>query len=501
MRKLNLHYAPMMLPLIIFWITGVIGLDYGHHWDEPKLLEAVRASVYNGTYLPTFYNYPSVSYTLGVVSALPEIVGNIDRNHLNEVVFHGHIAAYQLDNDAVLLRTRLVFLVVSSLAIVWVYVAMWRWTASVGVALFSSSVLAFSWEVAYHARWIAPDAILMQFGALFVLCIVQAYRNPAHRSWLWGAVVVAGLATGTKYPAGLLVLPALVLVWWRKQSLMQAVFVFGLTYLITTPGTLLNPFKFWYDVEYEMWHYSFGHSKQTVTAGIPHLLKNLNYLSTVQLSHMGIIALVLFGLAMLGLVTLWRESRKLALLVALFPLSYVLFMSLQRAMIIRNLLVVAPFVAVLAGLGVRWVWHAVDRLWWRVAVGGVLVVMLSVNAGWLMYAAGTIQARHDDTYLQDIRGWATQHPTMRYFATSAVLRDLGVDVPQNISDDLSQADEVLVYLSEIQELDAMPANTPRVYLWWFGSWEVNVAYYTWQGDDKVMLLPAEMIRRLDLVID
>lgn len=512
--RLN-KWIPALLPLVIFWLTGVAGLDYGYHWDEPKLLESVRVSVYEGLYLPTFYNYPSVSHDLGVLAALPEILSNIDRNHLNELVFHGHIAAYQLDQPGVTLRTRLIFLTLTSLTIIWIYGLMLGWHGSVWLALFSSSFVAFSWEVAYHARWIAPDAILMQFGGLWLWCVVQAYHQPEQSRWSWGSVMVAGLATGTKYPAGLLLLPTLLLIHWRGQSrlvhsqddtsvipykklLLKAVFVFGLTYLMTTPGTLLQPFKFWNQVEFEMWHYSFGHSKHTVSAGFEHLLKNIEYLSTVQLSHFPVIAILLFSLSLVGMIALWRESRRMMILIGLFPLLYLVYMSMQRAMLIRNLLILVPFVAVYAGLGMGWLWRILQVRWLRILLIGVAVIMMSVNAMWLVYAAQSITYRHTDAHVNDLRAWVSQHPDTTYYATTRVVDTLGDDVPNNITSDLSMADEVLAYLKEIQEVDPMPSNIPRLFTRQFGSWEANVDYYTWHGDDKIVVMSIDAVRQYQL---
>ena len=493
--------SPVLLPLLLFWLTGVAGLDYGYHWDEPKLLESVRVSVYEGVYLPTFYNYPSMSHTLAVLSAMPEILQNIDRNHLNEPVFHGHIAAYQLDNHTITLRTRLVFLTITSLTIIWVYMLMLLWRESVWLALLSSSIVALSWEVAYHARWIAPDAILMQFGALFLLCMMQAYRQPQQSKWLWASVIVAGLATGTKYPAGLLLLPALVLVYQLTRSrltVLKAVLVFGISYLITTPGTLLQPFKFWFDVEFEMWHYSVGHSKHTVSGGIEHLLKNIEYLSTVQLSHFPLIAGALFGLALLGLAILWRESRRLAGLMLMFPLLYLLMLSLQRAMLIRNLLVLVPFIAIYGGIGGGWLWGKFPQRWMRAVFAVSMVIMLAINGGWLMLSAGSITNRHTTFELLAVREWVAQYPELTYYASTQVRTALGDEHPQNITATLSQADEVLVYLKEIQEVEPMPANIPRLFTTQFGSWEANIDYYTWHGDDKIVLLPMDLVRSLGL---
>lgn len=496
-----LKVTPMLLPLLIFWLTGVAGLDYGKHWDEPKLLESVRTSVFEGIYLPTFYNYPSMSHNLGVLAALPEILINIDRNHLNEPVFHEHIAAYQLDNHSLTLRTRLLFLTITSLAIVWVYLLMLMWRKSVWLALLASCIVAFSWEVAYHARWIAPDAILLQFGALWLLCLVNAYRHPEKQYWLWGGVIVAGLATGTKYPAGLLLFPMLGLIYAQiksRQLVIMAIVVFGITYLMTTPGTLLQPFKFWHEVEFEMWHYSFGHSKQTVSAGLEHLIKNLEYLGTVQLSHFSMIAILLFGFVIIGVWGLWRESRRLAGLLLMFPLMYLLFMSLQRAMLIRNLLILVPFMAILISMGVLYVWRLMRSRWLRIMLGVMIGLMLSINGGWLVYSAQSIANRRTDRHNHDMRAWIEQSPDVRFYATSSVMLQLGDDPPLNVTSDLSAADEVFVYLTEIQEVEPMRSNIPRLFVQQFGSWEVNIEYYTWHGDDRIVLLPIETVQTMGL---
>lgn len=497
------RYIPLILPLLIFWLTGFAGLDYGYHWDEPKLLESVRVSVYEGTYLPTFYNYPSMAHHLAIIAALPEILRNMDRNHLNQPVFHYHIAAYQLDNHSLTLRTRALFLTVSSLAIVWLYLLVLYWRESVWMALFASSVMAFSWEVAYHARWIAPDAILMQFSTLSLLCIVQANRHPASKNWLWASAICAGLATGTKYPAGLLLLPVLMSVYSltkSKSAILKAVFIFALTYLLTTPGTVLQPFKFRFDVEFEIWHYSFGHSKHSVNGGLEHLFKNIEYLATVQLSHVAIIAFLLFLLALIGMVILWRESRRFWLIVFSFPLIYLLYMSLQGAMLIRNLLVILPFIALACAIGAQWIWYHLPSKILKWAWLALLAGILAVNAICLIYAADTIKDRRSNRLLDETRAWVLANPATSYFPSEHVRANFAADLPANFSDSLQSADEVLVYLHEIQESDEMPANIPRLISTWFGSWEANIEYYTWHGDDKILLLPIETVQRFGLKI-
>ena len=124
--------------------------------------------------------------------------------------------------------------------------------------------------------------------------------------------------------------------------------------------------------------------------------------------------------------------------------------------------------------------------------------MLTINGIWLIYSVETIANRDTSHYLTDVRDWISQYPEVTYYASTQVRTALGDPMPPNITSVLSQADEVLVYLSEIQEVDPMPANIPRLFTAQFGSWEANIDYYTWDGDDKILLLPVSLVQSLEL---
>ena len=61
------NMLPVLLPLLILVWTGLIGVDFGYHWDENwAQLHPVRQSVATGSLLPNFYIYPSVNYWLNL---------------------------------------------------------------------------------------------------------------------------------------------------------------------------------------------------------------------------------------------------------------------------------------------------------------------------------------------------------------------------------------------------------------------------------------------------
>ena len=199
---LTLRCAPILLPLLILIGTGLWGLDFGLHWDErPWQIGPVKTMVQSHTLLPGYYDYPSFDYWLNLLVLAPDVV--TPRVGGESLIQH---LLRTLDSHAYLMRLRVVYLVLASLTLVWVYLLVLQHGGKWLEALLAASLIACSWEVAYHLRWVATDGMLMQFAALTVLLAAQALKSP-RQSWLFAAAVVAGVGCGTKYPGGLLIVP------------------------------------------------------------------------------------------------------------------------------------------------------------------------------------------------------------------------------------------------------------------------------------------------------
>ena len=63
------------------------------------------------------------------------------------------------------------------------------------------------------------------------------------------------------------------------------------------------------------------------------------------------IALVIFVLAIIGIVSLIRQNWREGAVLLAFPLFYLLYFAMQRVMVVRNLLAVIPFLAIAAARG------------------------------------------------------------------------------------------------------------------------------------------------------
>jgi hypothetical protein len=525
-RKLAL-VAPVLLPYLILAGTGLLGLGYGKHWGEKLHLKRVDRSIATGTLLPDrFYQYPSVTYWMAFGSLGPPLVSILleegSSGHAvaardgDKVGIRDRLRAVVLSRDNIL-RTRGIFLLVSSLAVVWVYLLQLAWGRHWSEALLAAMILAGSWEVAYHARWIAPDSVLMQFGALTMLFVVLAWKRPERRVWLWLAAVAAGLAVGTKYPSGLLLVPLLLVAYrsWDRVSVLRGLVpvlfgtlaIFGLSYLITTPGTVLQPLDFLDDVLFEIHHYyEMGLAGHTVSGGSQHLGINVTYIVVSLLSRFDPIAVALFGLSLLGVYAMVRESRRAAVIFLAFPVLYVLFMSIQSIMIPRNLQIVAPFLAVLAARGIGQSWRWIPRGYPRAALVGVVATVLAANVAWLAYAAQTVRDRDSDRFIREAVRHIEEHPQTRFFVSDKVWADLAAlgeaGHPNVTRDGSARVDEVLFYTSEaLQPPRDRPATRRNLTITWFGPWEVNLNYYpSWAGGDRIMLTYVEPAHALGIAV-
>lgn len=486
-------------------ITGVKGVDFGRHWDERKLMKSVRDSVLRGELLPGWYNYPSMIYDLVVVGASPEIITSYFRTRSE---FASRMDEW-LVGQALLLRSRKIFLVLVSLSIVWVYLLLVNRTGQWTFSLLGAAILGASWEVAYHARWLAPDGLLMQFGILSLLLVFLALGSSGKQKLIWLALaaVAAGLACGTKYYGGVFLLPIFIGVFkllkeqnskWREYVilyiLLTGIFVFS--FLITTPGALLDLSLFIQDIEFEINHYRDGHRGYTVDPGGEHALLLFHYLFGVFFSRYLWISIFFAIFAFVGLYVLlkngWKNYETWIFLSV--PLFYIPFMTQQNVMMARSYLLLFPFLAILSVMGIRAVWQSKlmqSNGWIRYLIIVGVALGLLVNFKWIYDSAESIALRETVDQSQALQSYLRTHNETNFFLSNKAKRLIsGNNMElQNVVSDPSQA-TVYVFLSN--ELKSPEANHMGVYNPIFGPYEVNFDYYpSWEGDSRVITMPME----------
>src|SRR6266568_9211102 len=423
-------HAPVAAVLTFAIWTGFVGLDFGWHWGEPLLLVAITRAYETGIPLPHWYNYPSLPFDLGLAAtavngALQWASGSCAGDGLRACM---DLASRTQENR---LLVRAVFLLVSLARALWMYAATLRLSGRALEATFAAALLALSWEVGYHARWIATDAIVMQFAALAILLAILHRQLGSRRPVLLAMGTVVGLATATKYPGALLAVPFVALSLGEVETRLPHRFVSlaivagaaAVAFIVTSPGTLLEYRLALQDIALEVRHYRTGHAGHTVTPGLEHLLLALRYLALVAFSHYAPIAAAVFALALVGAFALWRHDRRLCMAVVSFPGVFLLYIAQQRVMVVRNVLCVLPFLALLAAMGLGLLRDLLGRS--RLATAAVVVTVAAAvmlpNAWWLHSAAETVARRHEHTLGELTEHILRNHET-RFLLSPGILR-------------------------------------------------------------------------------
>jgi hypothetical protein len=489
----------VLLVLAFSFYTGARGVDFGSMWDERALTYEVEQSLDTGRLLPDRYNYPSLAYALTLGST-------VLLNPPQSSKFLGeYFSAIPFDYKAHL-RLRLVFLFVSLLAVLWTYLAAFVWTERVLPATCAAALLASSWEVQYHSRWIAPDGLLMQFGALTLLTLALSMKRPAHRfGWLCASAVGAGLACGSKYPGGALLLPVLLAQFYRSpkppadvapdtgSTVYRVVLrscaliaLFALAFLASTPGALLETGKFISNVRFEVGHYSAGtqaHREYVVPDALTHVARLVEYATLVLPSRFPAISLCVSALALLGLLSLVKSDRRATLILFSGPCFYALAMSQQAIMIVRNYMLLAPFVAIAAAL-------AFDRLV-KLLPGRparlfkfALALLIVIDFGWLYTAAESIAHRKELDHRALLLEHLSQQPETSFMFSPGAWRLVAGTLPANAQGPRSDPTRSRRYVFLSDEPrgphEARASNRAWTYEQVSGPLEVNFGYYaTW----------------------
>lgn len=504
------------------WWTGMRGIDFGHHWDEHRLVHAVARSLESGVLLPGWYNYPSLSYDLALTGLLPELSSALGR--VSSQTSEGAIVQTLLESvttPVFHLRVRLIFLSTTLLSGFAVYFLTAASTNRPWFGVLAAALLLLSWEIGYHARWIAPDGPMMTFMTFTVLGAMMSLKSVHPHRWLIFTAVMAAITTNAKYNGGVALLLVVLLTAHHSsttavapgQTLKHRLISFVRlsfpvlvavvsTSLVLTPGAFIDPFRFVTDVRHEMLHYAqVGHGGYDTRGFVDHLVLLLQYFTLHGLSAQRWMALLLAGFALIGAVVVASRRDLAALFVLILPVIYVLLMSSQRVLIVRNMLCIIPFMAFLAAVGLGWIHDALTRRWRRLCFVPVVAACAFVlNASWLYRASETVLARHQHAPAQEMHAYLAGSPAQdRFlFSRNAMLKaSIGdsdsMPVMRHPDMDAATRSTWVVFLNtDLDRADwwRWPANRLAYKLLPSGPYEVNWIYYpTWTGDQRFVMLP------------
>ncbi|MEP7189657.1 MAG: glycosyltransferase family 39 protein, partial [Roseiflexaceae bacterium] len=326
------------------------GLPYVEHHDEPESANAVMAMLRNGDWNPRFFQYPSLYlYALRLVFAAHWAYGHhtglyTAQSQLPEGTY------YYLQAPGFFTWGRAFTAILGSATVVLLFLVGRRWWGA-RVGLVASALLAVSPFHMRHSQYITTD---VPSAFLALLALAAALRLLEHRRWGSYALagLVAGLAAGTKYNAGAVVLAiaAAHSMGWGRASLHQlgrlvwAGFWCIAGFLITTPYAIITPHAFIGDLMTQYSHYTDAVVSGDLTRRWP-VLGYLQFFWTEGLLPLPCLA------AGVGVVACLRRRDQPGLVLLAFALPYWLLALSQIQHFFRNLMPIFPILALYTAIG------------------------------------------------------------------------------------------------------------------------------------------------------
>jgi hypothetical protein len=488
--------------LALFIFTSWRGVNFGYHWDEDQWhMEPALRMVETGVVLPHAYIYPSLDKWLILLTALPAgLRAFIDGGGNYLPIQTAMLAAMRVSDF--LLSVRMVFIVTSSLGIIWIYGAGLALRRKTWEALLAASGLGLSWEYAYHARWAVNDCILTQFSAL-TLFMLALFRRTARPGWLYAGAVAAGLATGTKYTGVILLVPLLLMsvtslpplqvFAQAKRAVLLCAVAFAV-YLVTTPGTLLEPFQFLKDTRWLSSTYALHpHAQYFATSALDHARIVLSYCALAYFSPYPPIALILFLAMLVGSIAWLGRDLGFGLLLVGLPVLFLTSFCIQyRLVVVRNYLFVVPFLSLLMARGVAEIADALPWRGLRLALFALLLAVCGAHALWLVTAAESIRHFDPPGYARQALDYVRRHANSQFRISDQVLALIQVqqlDLPPNVVRGSNAEHVVFFGAAEGPDGWHWKVNDPNLTEAVFGPKDVNFNWYSsWSGRDRVVIM-------------
>jgi 4-amino-4-deoxy-L-arabinose transferase-like glycosyltransferase len=332
-----------------------------YHPDEPLLVLQAGRMLATGGFDQLNYNYGGLQFYLD--AALFWLGPKL-----------GFLRAGQLWDYYAVAR---LFTLACSIALIGVAFLIGKRAYGVPAAMLAALFLALAPGFVEHSQFAMADVSCALWSALAVLCALRTLDGPG-RLWPLLGCLFAGLAAGTKYNGGIVLLAVLVAMLRGRRSpwlLLLGPVVTLATFLLCNPMAVVKPHEFWSmaiavnRVSFEGW-------------GVFFLGLGPGYQLTGNWPFLVGWPLTLAILAALPWLCVRPRSHDLVLLAAIGPAA--LSLMLSKGMFMRYWLAPLPLL-VLAGAACLWQL----RTRWRLpgnATLGLVLASLVVITGWQSWA-------------------------------------------------------------------------------------------------------------------
>jgi len=401
----------------------------------------------------------------------------------------GSSALILTDGSVFYLVARLLFLLISSLTVIWVYILSFKITRSFIAALIAGLIFSASFEFNYHSRWAVSDTVAVQFVFLSTMIL---FLGLSFRKKIILSSIIAGLALGTKYTAGIAILNIYTYIISFKginfskktDIIIYSTFIFIVTFIFLTPGTVLEPLKFYGDLETTSYHYSSWHFGYTVPAGTIHCAKIIKYIIFCIFSKNYIISIFISLFFFIGVVYSLKTKNINVISLSLVMALYLFYVSRYRVMLVRNILYIFPYFCVVSSLGAFFIFKKIKSKIIIKYLNIIIILILSYSTALVTNAALTIYHKEKLDVKGDLQNFLEVRHKDRFFFSRGVC-DL-MSFQQNT---VPMKSSYLVFFKNEARWPFLQANKYRLYKKVLGVQDINFDYYpTWLGQDRIVIM-------------
>lgn len=480
-RKIILFGTPILLYLFLVF-NGWLGIRFGWHWDEWNFINLACESSFHNDYLPHKYIYPSFCYYISLFAAF--IYRNINSiNDLNTLLADYNFVVF----------VRFLFMLISSLTVIWTFFCTYLITKKYWISLLSGLVVCSSFEFSYHSRWAVSDCIVAQFA--FLSTFILFLDLNLYKKIIFSAVVV-GIAAGTKYTAGFVGINILFYVIYnaidKHQTLKTTARQIGLMllfgfigFVVTTPGIVLETSKFVDGLIFQKDVYSNWFYGYTVSAGYKHLLRILEYMLFALFSKISLISIFVTLFAIIGIIYLIIKKQWNYFVLFLAIAVYIIFVSRFKVMIVRNLIYILPFFAVLFSVGIDWVVSKIRIEITKRTFIAVIFIVLGFSCSSVVIASMNVHNKDKINLAAELNAYISRNKTNKLYFSPQVL---ALTNGQQNADSLNKSNYLLFFKDELP-WQKYKANVHNQFEEIIGIDDVNINYYpTWSGDDRIIVI-------------
>ncbi len=371
MKNLRLSGTAGLLLLIIaagatarFWAIdfGLPNIDVRP--DEDTIVSVSMALLFQGLN-PKFFDYPSLEfYLLAAIYRLRWEVGHWQGYFQHKWQITGAIVGHPLPY---FVASRAISATAGTVTI-WLVYRLGQKIADRMTGIVAAFFLAFAFLHVRDSHFGVTDVPMTALATAAMIPLVSAFFDPETRRHWTRAGLLAGLAASTKYTGGIVAISGLVVAAIalserrgitkgpeRRVIIRHAVrFVVAsvIGFLIGTPFAALDFPRFIGALSFESTHAAAGHGAIVGRGWSSHFWLSLRY---------GMGWPMLAG-ALAGMVILFAQSWKRALLLSAFPIAAFLLIGHGYTVFVRYILPIVPCLCVLAAIAVLTICRKIARV-------------------------------------------------------------------------------------------------------------------------------------------